>query len=104
MNVTFNWWGTGNEAEIGQRIFDMDDWNTYTLADFSPFYVTNEHFIDFWWEFRGRQGQLAYANYTEPSVYDLKGRMFQSKTMKLIREQWYSFPHYVRVCYFSYYC
>uniref|UniRef100_A0A0M3IM39 SRCR domain-containing protein n=1 Tax=Ascaris lumbricoides TaxID=6252 RepID=A0A0M3IM39_ASCLU len=49
MNVTFNWWGIGNEAQILQRIFDFDDWNIYTLAEFSPFYVTEEHFINFWW-------------------------------------------------------
>lgn len=49
MNVTFNWWGIGNEAQILQRIFDFDDWNIYTLVEFSPFYVTEEHFINFWW-------------------------------------------------------
>ncbi|CAI4225131.1 unnamed protein product [Auanema sp. JU1783] len=96
MNVTFNWWGMGNEAEIAQRIFDFDDWNSYTLADYSPFYVTYEHFIDFWWDFRGRKGQLANATRVEPSVYDLKGRMFDSKNMTLIKEKWHNFPHYYK--------
>lgn len=50
MNVTYNWWGTANEAEIYQRIFDFDDWNIFTLAMFSPFYVTEENFISFRWK------------------------------------------------------
>ena len=49
MNVTFNWWGGGNQDEINQRVFDFDDWNIYTLAEYSPFYVTKELFINFWW-------------------------------------------------------
>jgi hypothetical protein len=49
MNITYNWWGVANEAEIRQRIFDMDDWNIFTIGEFSPFYSTEEHFIDFWW-------------------------------------------------------
>lgn len=49
MNVSYNWWGTGNDAEVAQRVFDFDDWNTFTLAEYSPFYITNELFINFWW-------------------------------------------------------
>ncbi|EYC44991.1 hypothetical protein Y032_0443g1557 [Ancylostoma ceylanicum] len=94
MNVSYNWWGTGNDAEVAQRVFDFDDWNTFTLADYSPFYVTNELFINFWWQ--PRKGQLANASYSEPSVYDLKGRMFESKNLTLIRERWHQFPHYYK--------
>lgn len=54
MNVTHNWWGIGNEAEISQRIFDIDDRNTYTHAEFSPYYVSPEQFINFWWRDRGK--------------------------------------------------
>ncbi|CAD6189688.1 unnamed protein product [Caenorhabditis auriculariae] len=95
MNVTFNWWGTGNEAEIAQRIFDFDDWNTFTLARFSPFYVTNGLFINFWFN-PWRDGQIAQATYIEPSVFDLKGRVYESKNMSLIVERWHQFPHYYR--------
>ncbi|KAJ1365161.1 hypothetical protein KIN20_025391 [Parelaphostrongylus tenuis] len=94
MNVSYNWWGTGNDAEVAQRVFDFDDWNTFTLAEFSPFYVTNELFINFWW--KPRKGQLANATYNEPSVHDLKGRMFESKNLTLIRERWHEFPHYYK--------
>ncbi|VDK28403.1 unnamed protein product [Anisakis simplex] len=50
MNVTLNWWGMGNEAQIAQRIFDFDDWNIYTLAEYSPYFVADEQFIHFWWK------------------------------------------------------
>ncbi|CAB3397311.1 unnamed protein product [Caenorhabditis bovis] len=95
MNVTHNWWGTGNEAEIAQRIFDFDDWNTYMLAKWSPFYVTNDLFINFWWN-PFKDGQLANGSYSEPTIFDLKGRMFESKNMTLITERWHNFPHYYR--------
>uniref|UniRef100_A0A183G227 SRCR domain-containing protein n=1 Tax=Heligmosomoides polygyrus TaxID=6339 RepID=A0A183G227_HELPZ len=94
MNVSYNWWGTGNDAEVAQRVFDFDDWNTFTLAEYSPFYITNELFINFWWN--PRKGQLANATYSEPSVYDLKGRMFESKNLTLIKERWPEFPHYYK--------
>ncbi|KAK0410181.1 hypothetical protein QR680_004996 [Steinernema hermaphroditum] len=90
VNVTYNWWGVGNEAEISQRIFDFDDWNIFTVADFSPYYVTEELFINFWW--RPHKGQLATATSVEPDVFDLKGRMYESKTLRLQREQWHDFP------------
>ncbi|KAK6754795.1 hypothetical protein RB195_013653 [Necator americanus] len=94
MNISYNWWGTGNEAEVAQRVFDFDDWNTFTLADYSPFYITNELFINFWWE--PRKGQLGNATYSEPSALDLKGRMYESKNLTLIRERWHQFPHYYK--------
>ncbi|VDO43648.1 unnamed protein product [Haemonchus placei] len=96
MNVSYNWWGTGNDAEVAQRVFDFDDWNTFTLADYSPFYVTNELFINFWWKPRKASGQLANATYSEPSAQDLKGRMFESKNLTLIRERWPVFPNYYK--------
>ncbi|XP_076314291.1 LOW QUALITY PROTEIN: protein bark beetle-like [Tachypleus tridentatus] len=37
LNVAYNWWGTTNVTEIRERIFDFDDWNSYAVADFSPF-------------------------------------------------------------------
>ncbi|GMS79584.1 hypothetical protein PENTCL1PPCAC_1759, partial [Pristionchus entomophagus] len=94
MNVTYNWWGVANEAEIAQRIFDVDDWNTFTVAKYSPFFVTEEHFINFWWN--PNIGQQASAVHNEPGVDDLKGRMYESKTLSLIKERWNNFPHYYK--------
>ena len=42
-------------------------------------------------------GQMKNATYDEPTVFDLKGRMYQSKNMTLITERWYEFPYYYRV-------
>ncbi|CAJ0963174.1 unnamed protein product, partial [Mesorhabditis belari] len=94
MNVTHNWFGSGNDAEVAQRIFDLDDWNIYTLADYSPFYTSEELFINFWWN--PKLGQLAYPVLPEPSGYDLKGRMFKDKTLKLEIETWPTMPFYNR--------
>uniref|UniRef100_A0A0N4ZT88 SRCR domain-containing protein n=1 Tax=Parastrongyloides trichosuri TaxID=131310 RepID=A0A0N4ZT88_PARTI len=94
LNITHNWWGTGNEATISQRIFDLDDWNCYIIAEFSPFYVTEELFLDFWW--MPYMGQLATAKHDEPNVLDLKGRMYESKNMTLLSEKWYKFPYYYK--------
>uniref|UniRef100_A0AC35U2L2 Beta_helix domain-containing protein n=1 Tax=Rhabditophanes sp. KR3021 TaxID=114890 RepID=A0AC35U2L2_9BILA len=85
---------TENTAIIAQRIFDLDDWNSYILADFSPYYVTEELFLDYWW--RPPIGQLAIATYAEPDVLDLKGRMYESKNMTLLTEKWHTFPFYFK--------
>ncbi|XP_013781367.1 protein bark beetle-like [Limulus polyphemus] len=37
LNVAQNWWGTTNVTEIREKIFDFDDWNSFAVADFSPF-------------------------------------------------------------------
>lgn len=37
INVRENWWGTTDAREIRRRIFDFDDWNSFAVADFSPF-------------------------------------------------------------------
>ena len=95
MNATHNWWGVANEAEVAQRVFDLDDWNIYSLALWTPFYTTEELFINFWWT--PRKGQLMHApNHTEPSPQDLKGRMYESKTLFLDPERWYPFPYHYR--------
>jgi hypothetical protein len=108
MNVTYNWWGTANDAEIMQRVFDFDDWNTYMLADYSPFFVTEEIFLDFWWkpsivsatvpamQYPDLQGQPGIIVIPEPNALDLKGRMYESKTLTLLKEKWYEFPYYYR--------
>ncbi|CAG9540523.1 unnamed protein product, partial [Cercopithifilaria johnstoni] len=94
MNVTYNWWGVSNEAAIYQRIFDFDDWNIFTLTMFSPFYVTEENFISFWW--KPQNGQLAKEKYSEPSIYNLNGRIYESKNLTCNRERWHEFPFYYK--------
>ena len=37
VNVQENWWGSPNSSRIRERIQDFDDWNSYAIADFSPF-------------------------------------------------------------------
>ncbi|KAI6192849.1 hypothetical protein M3Y99_01913900 [Aphelenchoides fujianensis] len=89
MNVTYNWFGVANEAEVSQRIFDLDDWNIFTIANFTPFYLTEEQFLNFWWH--PLKGQLSFGRPAEPNPLDLKGRMYESKTLDLNPERWYTF-------------
>lgn len=59
VNLTFNWWGTTNQQEIRERIFDFDDWNSYSIAQWYPFLleanwdgpVSNEEIIIADWDF-----------------------------------------------------
>ncbi|XP_031785209.1 protein bark beetle isoform X2 [Nasonia vitripennis] len=41
VDVTENWWGTGQDLQIRQRIFDFDDWNDHAVADFRPYLTTD---------------------------------------------------------------
>lgn len=50
MNVSHNFWGTQSATGTLQRIFDFDDWNVYARAAWNPYYVTEENFIDWWWQ------------------------------------------------------
>lgn len=43
VNVTQNYWGRTDYGGIMDRIFDFDDWNSYSLADFFP-YLTKADF------------------------------------------------------------
>uniref|UniRef100_A0A915PUQ6 SRCR domain-containing protein n=1 Tax=Setaria digitata TaxID=48799 RepID=A0A915PUQ6_9BILA len=94
MNVTYNWWGSGSDATIYQRIFDFDDWNIFTLALFSPFYVTEENFISFWW--KPQNGQLGIVKPSEQSIYNLNGRLYQSVNLTYNRERWHQFPFHFK--------
>ena len=40
VNVTLNWWGTANELEIHQRIFDFDDASRLAVANYFPFLLS----------------------------------------------------------------
>uniref|UniRef100_A0A7E4VD53 SRCR domain-containing protein n=1 Tax=Panagrellus redivivus TaxID=6233 RepID=A0A7E4VD53_PANRE len=94
MNITFNWWGPNSDGAIPQRIFDMDDRNSYTIGDYSPYFSSRERFNDYWWDWK--YAQLSHASYDEPSPHDLHGRMYQSKNLTLEPEQWYKFPFFYR--------
>ncbi len=37
LDVRWNWWGTTEQEEIQQRIFDFDDWNSYAIAEYYPY-------------------------------------------------------------------
>lgn len=43
INIRENWWGTYNSTLIKDRIFDFDDWNSYALANYTP-YLATENF------------------------------------------------------------
>lgn len=42
------------------------------------------------------KGQLSFGVPSEPNPLDLKGRMYESKVLKLDPERWYPFPYYYR--------
>ncbi|XP_043483219.1 protein bark beetle isoform X2 [Leptopilina heterotoma] len=41
VDVTENWWGTYNDVQIRQKIFDFNDWNDHAIADFRPYLTGN---------------------------------------------------------------
>ena len=43
LDVTENYWGTVNQAEINALIFDFDDWNSYAIAEYFPFLTSNNY-------------------------------------------------------------
>ncbi|XP_023246946.1 protein bark beetle [Copidosoma floridanum] len=40
VDVTENWWGTPDDRQIRERIFDFDDWNDHAVANFRPYLKT----------------------------------------------------------------
>lgn len=42
LDVTANWWGTLNQPEIWEKIFDFEDWNSYAIAEYYPFLVSDD--------------------------------------------------------------
>ncbi|KAJ8937252.1 hypothetical protein NQ318_005566 [Aromia moschata] len=42
LNVRENWWGTSNENEIKERIFDFDDWNNHAIAQYRPYLLEDD--------------------------------------------------------------
>ncbi|XP_045494665.1 protein bark beetle isoform X1 [Colias croceus] len=43
LDVTENWWGSANETEIRNEIFDFDDWNNHAVATYLP-YLLEDNF------------------------------------------------------------
>lgn len=41
LDATYNFWGSNDEATIKERIFDFDDWNSFSIAEFYPFLLAN---------------------------------------------------------------
>jgi hypothetical protein len=39
LNVEQNFWGSADINVIRDRIFDFDDWNSYAIAQFLPYYL-----------------------------------------------------------------
>ena len=43
MDLTANWWGSRDQEVIQSSIFDFDDWNRYSIAEYYP-YLTEDNF------------------------------------------------------------
>ncbi len=39
LNAEQNYWGTANLDRIRERLFDFDDWNSYAITHFLPYYL-----------------------------------------------------------------
>ena len=70
VNVYRNYWGTPDVEQINEKIFDFDDWNSYAIARFRPYFLEDlDTFRD------GAQSSL--SDRIEPMNVDhLGGRLF----------------------------
>lgn len=67
VNVQRNYWGTPEFERINERIFDFEDWNSYAIARFRPFYLEET------WD----GGQSTFTDIVPPMDVDkLGGRLF----------------------------
>ena len=67
VNVQRNYWGTPDLDQIRERIFDFDDWNSYAIATFRPYFLEPN------WD----GGQSVYSDFIPPMDVDrLGGRLF----------------------------
>ncbi|XP_045768313.1 protein bark beetle isoform X2 [Maniola jurtina] len=41
LDVVENWWGSADEKEIKNQIFDFDDWNNHAIATYMPYLLEN---------------------------------------------------------------
>ncbi|XP_072396976.1 protein bark beetle isoform X1 [Diabrotica undecimpunctata] len=43
LDVKENWWGTRDDSDIKEKIFDFDDWNDHAIAEYKP-YLLEDNF------------------------------------------------------------
>lgn len=69
MNAEQNYWGTSDLEEIRQKLFDFDDWNSYAITHFLPYYLDNSF-----------QGSLSssYEQNPEIDLDNLGGRLHEN--------------------------
>ena len=41
LNAEQNYWGSPDINVIRQKLFDFDDWNSYAITHFLPYYIEN---------------------------------------------------------------
>lgn len=72
LDATENWWGTDDEKQIEQTIFDFDDWNNHAVAHFRPFLIEDSF-----------EGSHSVSFETEKLIdFDrLGGRLYQDLTI-----------------------
>ena len=68
VNVQANYWGTTDVLRIRERIFDFDDWNSYAVAHFSPYFL--EDSLD------AGQSMLSVAAPVMSADHELGGRLY----------------------------
>ena len=69
LNAEHNFWGTSDINRIRERIFDFDDWNSYSIAKFLPFLLENS--------FNGALS-TSYVRQQDVNFDDLGGRLNES--------------------------
>ena len=42
LDVRENWWGSSQQPVIREKIFDFDDWNSYAVAEYYPFLISDQ--------------------------------------------------------------
>lgn len=83
VNVKENYWGTRRSELIRERIFDFDDWNSFAIADFSPFLLAaNVQSGDFGYE---------VINNTYIDLNNLRGRIYYD-----INLRWRASPYVIK--------
>jgi hypothetical protein len=76
LNVEQNYWGSSDLNVIRERLFDFDDWNSFAISHFLPYYLENSF-----------ESQLSssYEQLPEIDLDNLGGRLHES--MRLLARQ-----------------
>ncbi|XP_015594324.1 protein bark beetle isoform X2 [Cephus cinctus] len=72
VDVSENWWGTADDAQIRQKIFDFDDWNDHAVANFRPYLATDS--LD-------SSISASFELKTEVDLNNLGGRVLESLSL-----------------------